>query len=260
MARKLDTGSKALAELRELLDRQKAATDAAVAREASAVKAAKDAIRAAEDARGHHDGRMSYEEFRAWRHAHPTPEWALEALASTQAECNLAGLETRSLVKAFGTTAVAYLTQLLADNAATLDGMNARYKRTLKLISDAMPEGFHVYCYQWSSMFPGAELVVNDDYDAFRGYTGLDAYIGKNYAVNANYEDYGSELISAATLHQPNFVREPGATPEQVRAQLDGLEAARDTMRAANKAHNAAVSAFREATSALVGLPDADNL
>lgn len=260
MTKKLDTGSEALAELSELLDRQKAAADAAVAREASAAEAVNDAERAAEDARGHKDGPMSFEEFRAWRHAHPTPEWALEALASARSECNLAGLETRSLARAFGTTAVAYLTQLLADNAATLDGMNARYKRTLRLISDSMPEGFRVYCYQWSSMFPGAELVVSDEFGAFNGYTGLDSYIGREYAVNANYEDYGSELISAETLRRPNFVREPGATPEEIRAQLDGLEAAKDAMRAANKAHAAAASAYREATGALAGVPDADNL
>ena len=265
MTKELDTSSEALKELRQLLDLQLGEARAAWGREREAERAHDEASNLVAAwvmgerelaANGYQLG--------------PCPGEMLDREAETEAAHNHAHIEAESLTEAAARTVAAYLTQLLADNAATLDGMNARYKRTLRLISDAMPEGFGVSHERGSEVgftCPKYGDLRPETYE-WRGFATPSGYLKYVGPVYVNWTS-SSELISARTLNRPNFVREPGATPEEIRAQLDGLEAAKDAARAAKKRHKdsmaelekereAAADAYAEATSALAAVPSYD--
>lgn len=147
---------------------------------------------------------------------------------------NLAHIKCKSANWAAHKTARAVVAQLLIDNADILDGVNMRYKRTVKMINDATPDNLDVYYSEYNR-----EYRFRADY------------------LDSSDREYGVPLwnevfdIERERTRLENHAK-PGATPEQIEQQLNDLKPAYDAVKQAQSAYQQATGQFRDATNALV--------
>ena len=143
----------------------------------------------------------------------------------------LAVIRESSARRATWKTAQALLARLLLDNCEALEGMNIRYKRTLKLISDALPDGFTVYFRsEWGDLCLSSNRVRFDS---------------EEYGIHLRNEEFGAER----EREKLEMLTTPGATPEQIEQQIDGLKDAYTALSNAQDAYKQAVDRFNSATS-----------
>lgn len=147
---------------------------------------------------------------------------------------NLAHIKCKSANWAARRTAQDVVARLLLDNADMLDGVNMRYKRTVKMINDATPDGLTVYYSEYNR-----EYRFTADY--------LDSS-DREYGVMLWNEVFNLEREQARLENHAK----PGATPEQIEQQLSGLKSAYDVVKQAQSAYQSATGQFRDATNALV--------
>lgn len=147
---------------------------------------------------------------------------------------NLAHIKCKSANWAARRTARAVVARLLLDNADILEDTNMRYKRTVKLINDAMPDGLAVYYSEYNR-----EYRFTADY--------LDSS-DREYGVTLRNEVFNADRERARL---ENYSK-PGATPEQIEQQLSGLKSAYDAVNQARCTYLSATGKFRDATNALV--------
>lgn len=147
---------------------------------------------------------------------------------------NLAHIKCKSANLAAHRTSQAVVARLLLDNADTLDGVNMRYKRTVKMINEATPDDLDVYYSEYN-----LEYRFRADY--------LDSS-NREYGVPLWNEVFNIERERARL---ENYAK-PGATPEQIEHQLNGLKPAYDAVQQAQSTWRDAAGQFRDATSALV--------
>lgn len=153
-----------------------------------------------------------------------------KALRKTQ---RLAVIRENSARLATWKTAQALLARLLLDNCDQLEGMNMRYKRTLKLISDALPDGFTVYFRsEWGDLCLSSNRVRFDS---------------EEYGIHLRNEEFGAER----EREKLEMLTTPGATPEQIEQQIDGLKDAYTALSNAQDVYKQAVESFSAATSTL---------
>lgn len=143
----------------------------------------------------------------------------------------LAVIRENSARRAAWKTAQALLAQLLLDNSDQLEGANIRYKRTLKMIGDALPDGFTVYFRsEWDDLcLSSARLGFNSE----------------EYAIHLRNEEFNAER----EREKLEMLTAPGATPEQIEQQINGLKDAYTALSNAQDAYKQAVGSFNAATS-----------
>lgn len=143
----------------------------------------------------------------------------------------LAVIRESSARRATWKTAQALLARLLLDNCDQLEGMNMRYKRTLKLIGDALPDGFTVYFRsEWGDLCLSSNRVRFDS---------------EEYGIHLRNEEFGAER----EREKLEMLTTPGATPEQIEQQIDGLKDAYTALSNAQDVYKQAVESFSAATS-----------
>lgn len=147
---------------------------------------------------------------------------------------NLAHIKCKSANWAARQTARAIVARLLIDNADILAGANMRYKRTVKMINDTMPDGLDVYYSEYNGEYRfNAEYLDSSD---------------REYGVPLWNEVFDIERERTRLENHA----QPGATPEQIEQQLNGLKPAYDAIQQAQSVYRDATGQFRDATSALV--------
>lgn len=170
--------------------------------------------------------RANSDRYKAWASAVDKSK----ALRKTQ---RLSVIRENSARRATWKTAQALLARLLLDNCDQLEGMNIRYKRTLKLIGDALPDGFTVYFRsEWGDLCLSSNRVRFDSED---------------YGIHLRNEEFGAER----EREKLEMLITPGATPEQIEQQINGLKDAYTALSNAKDAYKQAVDSFNAATSTL---------
>lgn len=153
-----------------------------------------------------------------------------KALRKTQ---RLSVIRENSARRATWKTAQALLAQLLLDNCDQLEGMNMRYKRTLKLINDALPDGFTVYFRsEWDDLCLSSNRVRFDS---------------EEYGIHLRNEEFGAERERGKL----EMLITSGATPEQIEQQINDLKDAYTALSNAQDVYKLAVDNFNAATSTL---------
>ena len=143
----------------------------------------------------------------------------------------LAVIRESSARRATWKTAQALLARLLLDNCNQLEGMNMRYKRTIKLIGDALPDGFTVYFRsEWGDLCLSSNRVRFDS---------------EEYGIHLRNEEFGAER----EREKLEMLTTPGATPEQIEQQIAGLKDAYTALSNAQDVYKQAVESFSAATS-----------
>lgn len=170
--------------------------------------------------------RANSDNYKAWASAVDKSK----ALRKTQ---RLAVIRENSARRAAWKTAQALLAQLLLDNSEQLEGANIRYKRTLKMIGDALPDGFTVYFRsEWGDLCLSSSRLRFDS---------------SEYAIHLRNEEFCAER----EREKLEMLTTPGATPEQIEQQINGLKDAYSALSNAQDAYKQAVDSFNAATSGI---------
>jgi len=151
-------------------------------------------------------------------------------------------------------TATVLVARLLRDNAAVLDGQNARQRMTIDLIDSALPPSIRVNaftcvpyecCLAVSVTYVSEKPRTSGEYD---------------YLVHCCYENSWiiSEEVAKSNIFTSTYGDEvdPAAEEEQLKGYRDAVGRMRD----ATEAYNAAADEYRAATSLLYGAKRFDRL
>lgn len=175
-------------------------------------------------------------------------------LASTREERLHAYVAGMSVADPALRTATDLVTCLLRDNAAELDGLNARHRKTIELIDGALPPSIRVNAF--TCVPYECCLAVSVTY-----VSGKPRTCGEyDYLVHCCYENTG--IISEEAARSNVFTSACGDEVDfaAVEEQLKGYRDAVRRMRDATEAYNAAADEYRAATSLLYGAKRFDRL